>query len=64
MSEQAIDSIAIIIKPGSSFDAGADWTEYYGELPPGKYRFAKSFSVETSENQFESFCAAARFEIK
>ena len=61
--EWAVDSAAVLTEPGKSFDAEIDWSGFYGELPKGKYRLVKSFSVETSPEWYENFCAAAEFEI-
>lgn len=61
--EWAADSAAVLTEPGKSFDAEIDWSGFYGELPEGKYRIVKCFSVETSPEWYENFCVAAEFDI-
>ncbi len=62
--EWAVNSEAVLIEPGKSFDAEIDWTGFFGELPAGTYRLIKGFSVETEPGWYENFCTAAEFEIK
>ncbi len=62
--EWAVDSAAVIIEPGKSFEAEIDWTDFFGDLDEGEYRLVKCFSVETEPEWYENFCAAAEFEIK
>lgn len=35
----------IHLNPGEEIELHTDWSNYYGELPPGNYRFIKEFHV-------------------
>jgi hypothetical protein len=35
----------ITLNPGEELELHTDWSNYYGELPPGNYRFIKEFHV-------------------
>ena len=61
--EWAVNSIAVLIESGKSLDAEIDWSDFYGELPEGRYRLVKCFSSETAPEWYENFCVAAEFEI-
>ena len=37
----------IRLNPGNETDLVADWSDYYGALPPGTYRFVKEFQLKT-----------------
>lgn len=35
----------IVINPGEERELRVDWSNFYGELPPGNYRFVKEFHL-------------------
>ncbi|MBQ8395442.1 MAG: hypothetical protein IJX54_00420, partial [Oscillospiraceae bacterium] len=47
---------AIVLESGQSYDFHIDWTNYYGELVPGKYRLIKEYSVEGSSEIYYAIC--------
>jgi len=53
-----------VIAPDETVTVQLDWTEHYGELPPGSYRVIKNFVPENDENSAEGFFAACEFEVE
>lgn len=41
---------------GLNYDIRIDWTNYYGELVPGKYRIIKEYSLEGSSEVYYAIC--------
>ena len=52
------------LNPGDSTEFRADWSELYGELPSGKYRYIKSVEMWKPKHLTQDVCFFIEFTLK